>query len=584
MKNFFWLLRPYLKHGKIYIAVSLIFSCIILPLDSLLQVYFPQIILQLLSDKANFMYIVLAAAGFELVLLLITVCDDLYNNVFHELVSNKISPKINLEIYEKSTKTKYSYIDDPDYYDNFSWTIKDYAGRSSEAVQFLFSFLTAIITISSMTAVLVSSSVWLIVIIIVGFVLKSIVVAKVNKLDIEKDEETVPTDRRLDYCHRIFYINSYATELRTTKLKEIILKHYNTAVDSKIGLIKKYIKKTFYLLVLNDFFVRLSEFLIVVGIARSIYTGRIVDVGAYITLFMASEKLNQIFYSLFDLFRTWNRLSAYGGKIREFFKYEDEKSAGEGTSCNNEPYAVAFQNVSFHYPNAGFGLKDLNFSIDPGEKVAIVGENGAGKTTIVKLLLGLYDVSAGQILFNDKPMNKYNLNVLRNTIGVAFQDTNIYALTLDENLQLYGENDEEATDLIEEKFGIKKILEKNNATSSDVMTREFDEKGIMVSGGEAQRIAVARLAMKKFKLIILDEPSSALDPIAEYELNKLLVDSIKDTTTIMIAHRLSSVRNMDKILVMENGALKEMGTHDELMRLGGLYYEMFTKQAENYKL
>lgn len=111
-----------------------------------------------------------------------------------------------------------------------------------------------------------------------------------------------------------------------------------------------------------------------------------------------------------------------------------------------------------------------------------------------------------------------------------------------------------------------------------------DEKGIMVSGGEAQRIAVARLAMKKFKLIILDEPSSALDPIAEYELNKLLVDSIKDTTTIMIAHRLSSVRNMDKILVMENGALKEMGTHDELMRLGGLYYEMFTKQAENYKL
>lgn len=193
-------------------------------------------------------------------------------------------------------------------------------------------------------------------------------------------------------------------------------------------------------MVFKVFFVRLLRISYLSSGSRAAYIrGRIVDVGAYITLFMASEKLNQIFYSLFDLFRTWNRLSAYGGKIREFFKYEDEKSAGEGTSCNNEPYAVAFQNVSFHYPNAGFGLKDLNFSIDPGEKVAIVGENGAGKTTIVKLLLGLYDVSAGQILFNDKPMNKYNLNVLRNTIGVAFQDTNIYALTLDENLQLYGE-------------------------------------------------------------------------------------------------------------------------------------------------
>ena len=211
-----------------------------------------------------------------------------------------------------------------------------------------------------------------------------------------------------------------------------------------------------------------------------------------------------------------------------------------------------------------------------------MGENGAGKSTLVKLLLGLYDPTSGEILINGIPLRSYDITELRNTIGVAFQNTNIYALSLAENLRLYGEAENLSADA-EKKFGIDAILRKNNASDDSIMTREFDENGIMVSGGEAQKIAIARLTMRKFGLLILDEPSSALDPIAEYELNRLLTQSTGDTTTVMVAHRLSSVRNMDKILVMSGGSLKEEGTHDELMALGGIYYDMFTKQAENYR-
>ena len=178
MRNFFWLLKPYAKYGKVYIAVSLIFSCIVLPVDSLIQICFPQAVLRLLSYGEPFFHIVLTAVGFEAVLLVITLFDDLYGNVISQSVESRITPKINRSIYEKSAKTRYSYTDDPDYYNNFSLAVRDYAGKSAEAARFLFSVLTTLITVFSMAAVLMSGSAWVIIIIAVSFLLKSFVVSR----------------------------------------------------------------------------------------------------------------------------------------------------------------------------------------------------------------------------------------------------------------------------------------------------------------------------------------------------------------------------------------------------------------------
>ncbi len=560
----------------------ILFAGIVLPADSIIQVYFPQIMINLLSKDRPFINIIVVAAVFEVFLLLITFLDDLYSNVLGEIVDNKISPKINSMVYEKSAKTKYCYIDNPDYYNNFTWAIKDYASKSKAAINLLSSIITAIITISSLVVVIASNNVWIVLIISVSFLLKFLTVKKINALEISKDEEMIPLNRRLNYCHRMFYLNNYAMEIRTTKLKEIVLKHYNKTVSDKSDLIKKYIKKSLCFLILNDVLVRLSEFLIVLSIANSIFQGRIADVGAYVTLFMASEKLNQVFFTVFDLFRSWNKLSVYGGKIREFFSYDDEIKNTCGISANSEPFSVDFKNVSFKYQDADFCVSNLNFSINHGEKIAIVGKNGAGKSTLIKLMLGLYEPKSGEILINGEPLKSYNIDSLRGEIGVAFQNTNVFALSMDENLRIYGEVDASIVDAVERKFGIDKILLKNNAINETMLTREFDKNGIMMSDGEAQKMALSRLALRKFGLLLLDEPSSALDPIAEYDMNKLLIDSSEHTTTIMIAHRLSTVKNMDRILVMDNGSIIECGTHDSLMTRKGIYYEMFTKQSENY--
>ena len=319
MKEIRWLTKPYLKYGKLYFFISVLFAAIILPIDSILQVLFPQAILNLLSSHNEFLHIVLVAIAFESAFLLITLLDDLFNNAYKEALSVRIRTRINREIYEQCCKTRYEYVDNPDYYDKFSWAIREYANKCTEAVGFIISSLTLVITMASLITIIATSIWWVVIIMATSFALKSFVVAKVNKLDIQKDEEMIPVDRKMDYFHRIFFQKSYAAELRTTRLKNIILSHYEEETKNKIHLIRKYVIKTLYLLIINDLLVRIADVLIVIGIAGAIYSGKISEVGAYMTLLLAANKLNDQFYQIFDVFRTVNKLEKYGSKIHEFF-------------------------------------------------------------------------------------------------------------------------------------------------------------------------------------------------------------------------------------------------------------------------
>ena len=188
----------------------------------------------------------------------------------------------------------------------------------------------------------------------------------------------------------------------------------------------------------------------------------------------------------------------------------------------------------------------------------------------------------GDILYNGISVKEYRLSELRRRIGVAFQEANVYAMPFIDNITLYNDYSDDTVKSIVDKMGLNGILEKGDGTVEAEMTREFDEKGIMVSGGEAQKIALSRIISGDFGLLVLDEPSSALDPIAEYNLIKLIMSTANTTTTVMVAHRLSTVRDADRIVVFDDGRIAETGSHDELMALRGMYYEMFTKQAENY--
>jgi ATP-binding cassette subfamily B protein len=232
-------------------------------------------------------------------------------------------------------------------------------------------------------------------------------------------------------------------------------------------------------------------------------------------------------------------------------------------------------------------LTNVSLTIKRGEKIAFVGYNGAGKTTLTKLLMRLYDPSEGRILYNGQDLRELSLEQLRSHIGAVFQDYRLFGATVAENVlgDVYdGTPEQEATvkaALHAATFDEK--LEQLPDGINTLLTREFDDKGINLSGGEAQKVAIARCFAHPFELMILDEPSSALDPLAEYELNHAILKKADEKTVIFISHRLSTTRMADRIYMFENGAIIESGSHEELMEQNGKYAEMFRLQAEKYR-
>lgn len=248
--------------------------------------------------------------------------------------------------------------------------------------------------------------------------------------------------------------------------------------------------------------------------------------------------------------------------------------------------SLEFRNVSFSYDGSEkYALKNISFKITKNQTVALVGHNGAGKSTLVKLILRFYDTTQGEILYNGINIKEYTLSSLRSRFSAVYQDYKVFALDIFENIlckEITDKNEEEKVISAEKASGIYEKVCMLPDREKTVLTREFDEKGIGLSGGEQQKIAIARIFYKDCPYIILDEPSANLDPVAEYELNLAISRYCHDKTVIFISHRLSTTRHTDKIFMMENGNITESGTHDELMQLNGKYAEIFNLQAGKY--
>ena len=245
-----------------------------------------------------------------------------------------------------------------------------------------------------------------------------------------------------------------------------------------------------------------------------------------------------------------------------------------------KPETITVENISFSYEgNDKDSIDGISFDIKPYEKIALVGYNGAGKTTLTNLLLRLYDVSGGSIKIGDRDIREETVASHRNRFAAVFQDFQIFSATVGENVALSKEYDPERVFMALESAGFNKELPNGLDT---ILLREFDENGVMLSGGEQQKIAIARAFYKKCPYVILDEPSANLDPVSEYELNHAMMTGADDKTVIFISHRLSTTKNADRIFMMEKGKIIESGSHEELMQLNGKYAEMFNLQAEKY--
>lgn len=425
---------------------------------------------------------------------------------------------------------------------------------------------------------------------ILGFIINIVTRFAIAKLEYQYDLEKKKINRKTDYSKRVFYQPEYAKEIKLSGIAEALKLQFNESLDEEKQMAKKYGKKIAVLSLINWIFTftLLSFFCLPVYLGYLALVKMSIALGDVASLNNAANTIRGYLDALNYNLISFQQVGQYAEKFRKFNDYKENIETTKGKKAVPDEGELELKNVSYGYDGTDkLVLKNVNLRIAKGEKIAIVGENGAGKTTLIKLIMRLYDVSGGEITYGGINIKDFDIREYREKIGAVFQDYQIYAGTLGENIFMdkYDKNENAAAILALEKADFGDKLQKLGGGLETELTREFSDEGTMLSGGEGQKVAVSRMFAKgSCPIAILDEPSSALDPNAEYKLNKSMMENAKNSAIIFISHRLSTTREADKIYLFENGEIAEQGTHDELMKMDGSYAEMFEVQARQYKL
>ncbi len=524
------------------------------------------------------------------------IFSGIYQNYVSQKGILKIQKRLKEIIYDKVKDIDLECYDNPEYYNNFVLAISESEQSINRAHKILESTtygFSALITSGIFFLTIDSVSV----LFVVGaFVLTLFFTKYINKLNYSNRIEKNPIERKRAYVHRVFYLNEYAKELR---LNPDISTRLNDEFDDsnkEIKMIeKKYAPKRTILqfivqYITNDFITD------VIYIAYLVYRAAVMHAISYssvVVLWNSQGHLKHSLRTFAQLLPQLSENSLYIEKIQDFLRYDSKVISMKNLQVPKESKILEIKNISFAYSEKdGNILNNISLIIHPNEKAALVGYNGAGKTTLIKLIMRLYDPCEGEILYDGINIKDYDLNGYREAIGAIFQDFKIFAATVEENVfldenKVYKNNSEEENEK-------QRILDALTFSGFDdklddlpkglktELTTEFEKDGTDLSGGENQKLAIARAFYKDAGMVILDEPSSALDPIAEYQLNETMLRAAAHKTVIFISHRLSTTRNADRIFMLEQGRIIEEGRHEELLDMDEKYAKMWKAQAGKY--
>lgn len=495
------------------------------------------------------------------------------------------------KMYEKAAEIDLSCYDNPKYYNDFVLAVAEAESSIDRFLKMCNMMVQGITVIVTTGAFYIMTDATGILFVLASFVLRFLVSRVLNKLNFDVRLKVNPLERKRNYVSRVFYLNDYAKELRLhPKVGDKLEKEFEETNDEIAKEQKRVGLKRTFLNFTRDYVV--GDFIMDgLYITYLVFKATVLKTLAYsdaVVLFNRTSSLRRGFANIADVVPMAQENSLYIDKIRAFLDYKPKMELNVGETVPSNNAELSLKHVSFKYSeDADETLKDITLKVKPGEKIAIVGYNGAGKTTLIKLLMRLYDPTEGTITYHGKDIKDYKPCDYRRRIGVVFQDYQMYGATLLENVLMTdskaGDYSEEAAKEALERAGFSKRLQTLPHSLDTQVTTEFDKDGINFSGGESQKIAISRAFYKDADILIMDEPSSALDPIAEYELNKAMESAAKGKTVFYISHRLSTTRDADRIILLEKGCIVEEGTHESLLEMNGKYAEMWRVQAGRYE-
>ncbi len=528
------------------------------------------------------------------IILLINMIQIIPDGYFIHGMTYRAKPKLyqalKEQMYQKAQELDLACYDNPEYYNDFVLAVAEAESSIDRFIELLNSIVQSITVIVTTGAFFLMTDSVGILFVMVSFLLSFFLAKKLNRINYEVRLRVNPWERKRSYASRVFYLNDYAKELRLNPKVAELLKEEFIQANEEIEKEQKRISgrrvgfRFLRYYCAGDF---ITDGLYVGYLIFQAAVFHTIDYSNAVVLFNRTGSLRGGLRGLAEIAPKANENSLYIDKIRTFLAYEPKLVHGVGDMVPEGVGCLELKNVSFRYTESSEEiLHNINLKAQPGERIAIVGYNGAGKTTLIKLLMRLYDPTEGTVSYHGRNIKEYDIDDYHRKIGVVFQDYKMYGASLFENVVL---DDMEATTKEREKVedalkrsGFENRLSHLPEGLDTQLTTEFDENGVNLSSGESQKTAIARAFYRKADILVMDEPSSALDPISEYQLNKAMHEAALNKTVFYISHRLSTTRDADRILMLEKGRIVEEGSHEELLAKGGKYAQMWNAQAGKY--
>lgn len=586
-KGLLFFIRFSWKHKKEYLILNIV-QQLIAGIIPLVIIAMPKYIIEELMMKQRISYLF----GYVVVLLIAVFFNNWVTHKLGLLIFNKrcyLAAAFGEYMHQKLARTDFRYLESAEF-----WDIKEKANKflygDWHGFCFVLESAMAIVgkTITAIGIIMIISTMnpWLMLLYLAMVIVSAVIDYHSKERAHSYSLDAVEIERRWHYFTRILEDPAYAKEIRLNQISQWLI---DAEKEHAHNAIKFYEKRNRYLGKAgfwNAFFFMMQSALAYAYTIVQVLRG-LISIGNF-TMYIAavtsfSTTVKSILTDVLDI----KVYSVYYEALKKYLNIKEDMRQNRRLDLpKSNSFEIEFRNVSFRYPGQSeFAIKNISFVIKAGQKLAIVGENGSGKTTFIKLLCRLYDPTEGMILYNGIDIKELDYDQYIKLFAAVFQDFKLFSFSIQDNILWDNKNDDtrRMAFLALKQLGLNEKI-KNLAKGMDTMVyKEFDSEGFEPSGGEAQKIAIARAMVKASNIVILDEPLSALDPKAEYEIFMQFDTLIENKTAVYISHRLSTCRFCDEIAVFHKGELVEHGTHSELIKQCGKYNELYNMQAHYYR-